>query len=990
LLRETELRRQQHAGSKLGGGGYEGTLFKKPTKISAYLSWSGWRRRFCVVDDEGFRYYGKQGDAEPRGTMLFSDDCNVVRGGRVDQGMFGFDLVASNIVHSFASADERAVAIWADVLELKIRQASLRKTHPLRHRSSLSLRSSLKSSSINIDADSESDDLLFEATGKVPIQWVNYRIHSANSSALWQSMDTVNGTLVSHRLPCFAGNSSTDASAWMDQLWGMHEVKATMVVQASAASLFAALMDLSTCRSNWDDTFIEGAVLKVTDIHNDEISMSFKTLSAKRVMRLNRYWGRAAGGVYTIFCFSYSPPVATNKFIECNVSSYQITISPGDRMTNSSYSTVCHRLCMNPCGWAPYLPTYARRLSSELVVQISGLSRLFSGSKYFPFEGRLLQGIQAADVKFEDSGALVSILRDISSATDKVVLEDLKVTKTIVLAQKSLTKVPLPVVKMKRRYATPKNNYILPKAISKDGSSMWWDSGTDAGYWKLRGPGYLTDKVKINSAVSAMELVQMQWSFVDEPIRNIASREGELVQNEHEGRSDREFMLVINFMVPTIGNWACYFLRREGQPDPTFDRLLKRFIEEDDEYRNSRFKIIPSVVDGSYLAKKGIGNTPAILGKKIKCEYFHGSNWFEVCVDVGSSRVAGSLMGLVKSYAATLVIDLAFLIEAQTVEELPERLIGGARMYKPLMYPIDNVSSIAASEELYQESIAPTPITISIELPQEEVVLSPILKHSSPKVCEALNYEYRHTPENRLVQKAKAKIGQSYWIDSGAQKGLWVLRGKTYFQNRLKVSSGVSAMEMLQCELVFNDQPKSHIAAAPGGFVQMQHTKHRPFMLVVNFMVPELANFVCYFAKRRNSDQEDSKRFDEVLRDFVELGDQYRNKRFKVLPSVVEGYFVASQAIGKSPVIVGKQLSVDYFSGKNYFEICVDLSKSRIACDLFEAIRSYASSLVVDIGFVIEAQENEELPEILLGGVRLVKPLTFAMSQEEFENQYVK
>ena len=37
-------------------------------------------------------------------------------------------------------------------------------------------------------------------------------------------------------------------------------------------------------------------------------------------------------------------------------------------------------------------------------------------------------------------------------------------------------------------------------------------------------------------------------------------------------------------------------------------------------------------------------------------------------------------MSLVKSYAKSLVVDLAFVVEAQTADELPERCAGCARM----------------------------------------------------------------------------------------------------------------------------------------------------------------------------------------------------------------------------------------------------------------------------------------------------------------------
>ena len=92
-------------------------------------------------------------------------------------------------------------------------------------------------------------------------------------------------------------------------------------------------------------------------------------------------------------------------------------------------------------------------------------------------------------------------------------------------------------------------------------------------------------------------------------------------------------------------------------------------------------------MEGGYFVKRGVGSKPAILGRKIATTFHRGANYFEIQVDVGSSKVAGSIMGLVKSYATSLVIDLAFLIEAQQEDELPERILGAARMHYPAMDP---------------------------------------------------------------------------------------------------------------------------------------------------------------------------------------------------------------------------------------------------------------------------------------------------------------
>ena len=58
---------------------------------------------------------------------------------------------------------------------------------------------------------------------------------------------------------------------------------------------------------------------------------------------------------------------------------------------------------------------------------------------------------------------------------------------------------------------------------------------------------------------------------------------------------------------------------------------------------------------------------------------FRGPGYFEVDVDVGSSRAAATAVGLVSGATTSLVIDMAILLEGRSAEELPEQLLGTVR-----------------------------------------------------------------------------------------------------------------------------------------------------------------------------------------------------------------------------------------------------------------------------------------------------------------------
>ena len=53
-----------------------------------------------------------------------------------------------------------------------------------------------------------------------------------------------------------------------------------------------------------------------------------------------------------------------------------------------------------------------------------------------------------------------------------------------------------------------------------------------------------------------------------------------------------------------------------------------------------------------------------------------GPGWFEMDVDVSSSSTAAGALRILKSCSKSLVMDLAFVLEGQTPDALPEKILG--------------------------------------------------------------------------------------------------------------------------------------------------------------------------------------------------------------------------------------------------------------------------------------------------------------------------
>ena len=57
-------------------------------------------------------------------------------------------------------------------------------------------------------------------------------------------------------------------------------------------------------------------------------------------------------------------------------------------------------------------------------------------------------------------------------------------------------------------------------------------------------------------------------------------------------------------------------------------RFLSGDGPEADRNCSARFKLIPSVVQGSWIIKQAVGNTPVLLGTKLDTKYFRCASWW--------------------------------------------------------------------------------------------------------------------------------------------------------------------------------------------------------------------------------------------------------------------------------------------------------------------------------------------------------------------------
>merc|ERR1712038_231021 len=214
-----------------------------------------------------------------------------------------------------------------------------------------------------------------------------------------------------------------------------------------------------------------------------------------------------------------------------------------------------------------------------------------------------------------------------------------------------------------------------------------------------RGKNYKKDYKKFNAGQSLMRLitvdilkcdVQMFGGVCTQPTQRVQKGLAREAKAKAKGLpSDMpEFIFAVNLIIqgPPHYHMVYYFgiddsKLIDGSSGTPWSKLTKKFFfGESDEYRDKTFKLIPQIIEGNFLVRKAAKSTPVIMGTKMKQIYICSDRFCEVIVDLGSSSVSAAVLKLCSGYSKQIVVDMAFLMEGDEEESLPEKILGCVRL----------------------------------------------------------------------------------------------------------------------------------------------------------------------------------------------------------------------------------------------------------------------------------------------------------------------
>eukprot|EP00483_Globobulimina_turgida_P004467 UN04476 len=110
--------------------------------------------------------------------------------------------------------------------------------------------------------------------------------------------------------------------------------------------------------------------------------------------------------------------------------------------------------------------------------------------------------------------------------------------------------------------------------------------------------------------------------------------------------------------------------------------------------------------------------------------------------------------------------------------------------------------------------------------------------------------------------------------------------------------------------------------------------------------------------------------YDKLIWNKFLNGDElFINQRLKTIPRIVEGswYFTFPQR----PALLGMKTPQRCYRGTNYLEIDCEADNSMLVAQIAKAAYHISTYLVFDVVITIEGQQENQLPERILGGFQI-------------------
>jgi hypothetical protein len=227
------------------------------------------------------------------------------------------------------------------------------------------------------------------------------------------------------------------------------------------------------------------------------------------------------------------------------------------------------------------------------------------------------------------------------------------------------------------------------------------------------------------------------------------------------------------------------------------------------------------------------------------------------------------------------------------------------------------------------------------------------------------------------------------WVDPPTS--LFQVRGPHYLETSgtnkkdLKQPSAEAPYTVIGLNMLQTPGRVTHVSAEIGPYRRDFESRPAdedqfaaPKFLVVNWILSGLfdptTTIVSHVFRRTGPAKGADPALDVAFERFLRGTDAEKNKKFKYVFRVVSSPAAFQNTVkalgGERPVLIGQRLTTTYFRGRNHLEINMYVSSSRIASLLNGIVLKNSDGAVVDLSWLLEGQQVDELPERILAKCR--------------------
>jgi len=239
------------------------------------------------------------------------------------------------------------------------------------------------------------------------------------------------------------------------------------------------------------------------------------------------------------------------------------------------------------------------------------------------------------------------------------------------------------------------------------------------------------------------------------------------------------------------------------------------------------------------------------------------------------------------------------------------------------------------------------------------------------------------------------------------------VRGPKYLQDKKKFPSAPSLFKTVGLDvLLFDEAPPAGrgrkknnlhkdafklLKDRPDSYLHKHiqtKGKNAEFILALNFVMP-WGSFVCYLSPPSDGDPQKqdptspltgNEKMDKMISRICSGEERYCRDRLKLVPHIVKANWAIKKMVGNKPAIIGKVMkscrsTMNSKTESKWLEVQLDSTMNRAARYLISSACN--KGVVMDMGVVIQAETTAELPERILGCLR-VHRLSGIMQSESF------